>query len=292
MAVFLTGGSGYVGRSVISALVRSGFDVAALARSQSSAAVVTALGAVAVAGDLADTRVLRKAAAAAEGVIHLGAQTGPDAAAVQRAAADAMQEGLGDRGAFVHTGGTWEYGSTDGVVDEDAPLRPPPIAAWLVDNERQVLAAAERGGRPVLLRPGVVYGYTGQLTRMFFTDPGRTGGAVPMIGDGSNHWAMVHVDDLAELYVKALNAAPGSIYVAVNEQNPTHADVVQALAVAAGRPGRVEPLDVAQAVARMGPVAEAFALDQQLTAARARRDLGWTPTHLDALAELAKESAA
>ena len=38
----------------------------------------------------------------------------------------------------------------------------------------------------------------------------------------------------------------------------------------------------------MGPIAEAFALDQQLTGARARRELGWTPTHLNALAELAQ----
>ncbi|WP_285427361.1 hypothetical protein [Streptomyces sp. ISL-1] len=39
----------------------------------------------------------------------------------------------------------------------------------------------------------------------------------------------------------------------------------------------------------MGPIAEAFAaLDQQLTGARARRDLGRTPTRPDALAELAQ----
>ncbi|MFE9997267.1 hypothetical protein [Streptomyces avermitilis] len=39
---------------------------------------------------------------------------------------------------------------------------------------------------------------------------------------------------------------------------------------------------------RMGPIAEVFALDQQFSGARARRELGWTPTRLDALAELAQ----
>jgi hypothetical protein len=38
----------------------------------------------------------------------------------------------------------------------------------------------------------------------------------------------------------------------------------------------------------MGPIAEAFALDQRFTGARARQQLGWAPTHLDALAELAR----
>jgi hypothetical protein len=34
----------------------------------------------------------------------------------------------------------------------------------------------------------------------------------------------------------------------------------------------------------MGPVADAFALDQRLTSAKARRELGWAPTHGDPLA--------
>lgn len=38
----------------------------------------------------------------------------------------------------------------------------------------------------------------------------------------------------------------------------------------------------------MGPLAEAFALDQQLSGARARRELGWKPSRLDALADLAQ----
>lgn len=45
MRVFLTGGSGYIGRSVVPALLRHGHDVTALARSAASAAAVTALGA-------------------------------------------------------------------------------------------------------------------------------------------------------------------------------------------------------------------------------------------------------
>ncbi|WIV55048.1 NAD-dependent epimerase/dehydratase family protein [Amycolatopsis nalaikhensis] len=283
MKVFLTGGSGYVGRSTVTALVRHGHEVSALARSDAAARVLTELGATPVAGGLTDAAVLRAAAAEADGVIHLGQHYGPDTAEVDRAAADALQDGLGDRGPYVHTGGVWVYGDTDGVVDEDAPQRPPAITAWRRANEERVLA---HGGHPVLVMPGLVYGLGGGLIDTFFVAPAREEGAVPLIGDGANHWALVHVEDVAELYALALRAPAKSVYAGVSGQNLPLADIVEALTHAAGCPGRVTRLSLAEASARMGPIAEAFALDQRLTSARAQGELGWRPRHLDALAEL------
>ncbi|MEU8638892.1 NAD-dependent epimerase/dehydratase family protein [Amycolatopsis sp. NPDC048633] len=273
MKVFLTGGSGYVGRPTVRALTRHGHEVSALARSDASARVLTELGAHPVHGDLTDVGVLRTAAAAADGVLHLGQHYGDDTAEVDRAAADALQEGLGDRGPYVHTGGVWVYGDTAGVVDEDAPQNPPAITAWRRANEERVMS---HGGHPVLVMPGLVYGLGGGLIELFFRAP------VPLIGDGANHWAVVHASDLAELYALALQAPPKSVYAGVSGQNVRLADIVTALA--AGNP--ITRLTLAEAVERMGPIAEAFALDQQLTPARAHRELGWTPRHLDALTEL------
>ncbi|MBM9503406.1 NAD-dependent epimerase/dehydratase family protein [Actinacidiphila acididurans] len=287
MRVFLTGGSGYLGRATLRALVRDGIEVAALARGDSSARTLRDLGATPVQGGLTDLAVLRDAAARADGAIHLASHAGPDTAAIDLAAAQAMQDGLGDRGTYVHTGGVWVYGNTDGVVDETSPQRPPRLTAWRLENEKRVLAAAADGGRPVLVMPGLVYGHGGGLADAFLTEPARTTGAVPVIGDGANHWALVHVDDIAELYVRALRAAPGSVYAGVSDQNLPLVDIARALAESIGLPGSVEPIDYAEAERRMGPIAEAFALDQQLTGAKARRELGWTPTRLDALAELA-----
>jgi nucleoside-diphosphate-sugar epimerase len=280
MKVFLTGGSGYVGRPTVRALVRQGHDVSALARSDASARTLTELGARPVPGGLTDPAVLRQAAAEADGVIHLGQHYSDNSADVDRAAAAALQEGIGDRGPYVHTGGVWVYGDTAGVVDEDAPQNPPAITAWRRANEERVLA---HGGNPVLVMPGVVYGLGGGLVEMFFAAPGRETGAVPLIGDGSNHWALVHAEDIAELYVLALQAPAKSVYAGVSGQNLPLADVVEALS---GASGRIARLSLAEAVERMGPIAEAFALDQQLTPARAQRELGWQPRHLDALRDL------
>jgi nucleoside-diphosphate-sugar epimerase len=287
MQVFITGGSGYIGRSTIQALIRHGIEVTALARSEHSARTVSGLGATPVAGTLTDTDVLRKAARQVDGVIHLGVDYTEGTADVDRAAAEALQQGAGTR-PYVHTGGVWVYGDTDGVVDEDAPLSPPHTTAWRLDNEKRVLARAATGQHPVVVMPGLVYGRSGGLVQSYFVEPGRAAGAVPCIGDGSNHWALVHVDDLAKLYVLALNAPAGGIYAGVSGQNLPVVTITQALSHAAGCPGRIDSLTLEEAIQRMGPIAEAFALDQQLTGARARRELGWTPTHLDALTELAQ----
>jgi nucleoside-diphosphate-sugar epimerase len=281
--VFLTGGSGYLGQATIEALVRHGHEVTALARSDRAAGTVTGLGAKAIIGELTDLSVLRDAASAADGVLHLG-WSSERSAEVDLAAAEALLDGLGDRGPYVHTGGLWVYGDTDGVVDEDAPKNPPQVTAWRLENEARVLGRA--GSHPVLVMPGVVYGRGSGLLEYFFVEPARATGAVRIIGDGTNHVTLVHVDDVAELYVLALAAPAGSVYGGVTENLP-FATIAPALATAAGVPGKVEQISLAAAYEQMGVIAGAYALDQQLTSDRARRELGWEPKHLDAVADLA-----
>ena len=280
MRIFLTGGSGYIGRVTIAELVRRGHRVEALARSEQSARAVTDAGAVAVRGELDDLGVLNHAAARAEAVIHL-AQAG--SADMDLAAAQAMQDGVG-AGTYVHTGGSWVYGDTDGVQDETAPWNPPGVVAWRKSVEDAVLARAADGERPVIVQPGLLYGGDNRLIDHFFITPGRLNGAVPYIGDGANRWALVHVDDVATLYVAALSARAGSVYIGVGEGQPTMRQAAEALARGAGLDGKTVSISLDQARAQMGPVADAFALDQRLTSAKAQRELGWTPTHNDPLA--------
>jgi nucleoside-diphosphate-sugar epimerase len=109
---------------------------------------------------------------------------------------------------------------------------------------------------------------------------------VSYIGDGSNHWSLVHIEDLARLYVAALKAQPGSVYVGVGGVSPTAKDAALALSRSLGLGGDVVSITLEQAREQMGPIADAFALDQQLTSARAQRDLGWIPAHTDPLGVL------
>ena len=171
---------------------------------------------------------------------------------------------------YVHTGGAWVYGDTDGVADEDAPQNPPAIVAWRAENERLVL---EAGGR--LVMPGLVYGGHAGLIEQFFAPSPR------WIGEGENRWPLVHRDDIADLYVRALAAPAGARYLGVGPGEPTLREVVAAL-------GGSSSISLDDALTSMGPIAEAFALDQRFTSARAREDLGWTPQHTAPLGELAR----
>lgn len=73
MRAFVTGGSGFVGRNLIRALVERGDEVRALARSTEAAKAVEALGAQAVRGDLDDAQALAQGLEGCELVFHSAA---------------------------------------------------------------------------------------------------------------------------------------------------------------------------------------------------------------------------
>src|SRR5215207_5210843 len=71
MHVFITGGTGLIGSTVVAELIDHGHSVTALVRSDASAQAATAAGATPLRGSLADLDAVRTGADAADGVIHL-----------------------------------------------------------------------------------------------------------------------------------------------------------------------------------------------------------------------------
>jgi nucleoside-diphosphate-sugar epimerase len=91
---------------------------------------------------------------------------------------------------------------------------------------------------------------------------------------------MVHVDDLAELYVRTAEPAPaGEIFNASDRSRSTVLELATAAARAAGFTGEVRPIPLAEARKTMGDFADALALDQHIDARKAVRLLGWQPRH-------------
>ena len=107
-----------------------------------------------------------------------------------------------------------------------------------------------------------------------------------MIGEGRQHWATVHVADLADFFRLALEQDSAHGYYAVgNGLASTVAELTEAAAVAAGAPGAVPGSDT-EARSRLGDYfAEVLLLDQGTQATRARVELGWKPTQLGLIEE-------
>lgn len=289
MRVFVTGATGYVGAAVAEALLGAGHAITGLARSEDAARRLESAGCAVLRGSLGDTDALGRGARDADAVIHVAATGAADQAETDVAAVDALLAALAGSGApFLYTSGLWVLGATgNAVADEDAPADAAEIVAWRPAVERRVVEAAGQGVRTVVIRPGVVYGRGGGTPGTFVAS-GRRKGVVRYVGDGAQRWPMVHTDDLAELYVLALAAPAGTVLNAAGASVPAR-EVAEAAARASG--ARAEAWPLADARARLGPYADALALDQQVSAERARA-LGWRPSRPSVLEDLARGSYA
>ena len=274
MSILLTGATGYIGSAVLPRLLDEGHAVTALVRDETKAQAVRDTGAAAVVGDATDSALVARLARESEGVIHLGSARDVDPTFVA-----SVLEGLAGSGKpFIHTGGIWTYGSNADII-EDSPAAPPALTAWRGANEAVVLGA--QGVRGSVVVPSIVYGHGKGLARVIVDAPRGSGvaPALQLIGDGTQHWATVHVDDVAALYVLALeNGGAGEVYLAAGGANPTVRELGELAARAADIAGGVEAQTVEQTSERLGAgLAEALLLDQQARGTKARIDLGWEP---------------
>jgi nucleoside-diphosphate-sugar epimerase len=286
MRIFVTGGSGYIGRSVITELKRRGHHVAALVRSDAASATVRGLGAEAVHGSLTALDVIELAMREHDATIHLAGPQKPEDIAADAALLDLLQTVAPNDHAFVYTSGGWVYGSRgDAVIAEDAPLAPIQLVAWRPPHEVRALEAQSKGVRVVVIRPAVVYGDNGGIVGRL--QASAKPGPVRVVGDGKNRWPMVRVDALAELYAAAVEQpAASGIYNASLAAAVPYVEIARAASRAGGGDGSIEHLTYENAQAMMGPFAEALAIDLQMSGEKARKELGWNPHRPTVLEEL------
>ncbi len=285
MRVFLTGATGYIGAVVAEYLPMAGHHLIALARSQSEADTLRAAGISPFEGDLSGAAGLRIPADAGA-VIHTAMDWGPDAARIDEAAVRAILAALSGTGKpFVYTSGVWVLGDTKGrVAGEMAPLRPPAIVAWRPAVERLVLDSVSEGIRASILRPAMVYGRTGGFVGAMVKDA-RDSGVVQVTGDGENHWSFVHVEALADLYVRAVEQQPrGEMFLAAD--GPAFKVRSVAEAIAGTHSARVEFQPVEEVRSQRGPLADALIMDQRIMSTKAGRMLGWAPKAPTVLEEI------
>jgi len=276
MHIFLTGGTGYIGSAVLDALVRGGHRVDALVRNSEKAAQVQARGARPVLGELGNPATYAAAADAADGAIHTAFEYSPKGQQVDATAIDALTAHHHRPGRFViYTSGVWILGPSPAPADETADVNPVELVAWRPAHERRVLEAAAAGVRAAVVRPGIVYGGSRGIVGDIFRDAAN--GLVRIIGDGENHWPLVYDRDLGELYLRLVNSPDAAgVFHANDEGDERVNDLVAAVAAHVSIDPSIRRVPLAEARKKMGPYADALALDQKVRSPRARA-LGWTP---------------
>jgi nucleoside-diphosphate-sugar epimerase len=280
MRIFLTGATGYIGSAVLDACVRAGHEVTALVRDSRKGAQVQARGATPLVGDLADGRAWQDTAERHVAFVHTAFEYSPRGAEVDRAALEALLAAA--RGyheqqrVVIYTSGVWVLGPSPSPVDEDAPIHPISLVAWRPAHEALVLGATRPGLRAIVVRPGIVYGGGRGIVSDLLKDGAN--GLIRVVGDGRNRWALIYDRDLAELYVRLLaTQGAAGIFHANDEGDERVVDIVESIARSMKIPADIRHIPIEEARAKMGPYADALALDQVVRSRRART-IGWVPT--------------
>jgi nucleoside-diphosphate-sugar epimerase len=282
MRIFLTGATGYIGSAVMEALLRAAHEVTALVRDPEKAERVSSRGVHPVIGELSKPAGYAQAAEAADAIIHTALDSSARKQKIDHLAIGTLLEAAGRRAAaghpacFVYTSGVWVLGDTQGRATEEAALNPTPLVSWRPDHERLVIEGARGGVRTIVIRPGLVYGGARGIIGDLLKD--ALNGLVRVIGEGRNHWACIYDRDLADLYVRvATTDGASGIFHANDEADERVEDIVEAIAHQAKMKPDVRHVPIEEARKKMGPIADALALDQIVRSPRARA-LGWAPT--------------
>ena len=256
MRIFLTGATGYIGGAVAKALRKNDHNVHALVRPESEARFLRDIGVVLVAGDLSTLPSIN--VGAYDAVVHT-AMSEKNGVALDRTAVDVFTS---SRRPFLYTSGVWVLGNTT-KADETTKTNPLSLVAWRVEHEQSVLKS---GG--AVLRPGCVYGGGQSLLKDWFVSVEQKR-SIPIVGDGKNRWAFVHLDDLADCYVRAIEQKATGVMHGIDDTHESLNDCARALSK------DIEHLPVDRQ--KLGAFADALLVDQVIASEATRQKLGWKP---------------
>lgn len=284
MKIFVTGASGYIGGSVAARLASLGHEVRGLVRSAAKADGVRAKGIDPVFGTLDDATLLTTEAKNADAVVNA-------ADSDHEGAVSALLAGLAGSGKpFIHTSGTSLVGDeamgepSDAIFTEDTPVKPEPDKEHRVALNARIVRAAP-GVRTIVLCNSLIYGNTlGPPAQSVQIPPlaaqAKESGIPRFIGRGLNIWSNVHIADMTELYLLALEKAPAGSFYYVENGEASFGDLVRAIGSALGL-ADAQSWPAEKAIAEWGRELAVFALgsNSRVRSAKARAELGWRPQH-------------
>lgn len=290
MRVFITGATGFIGAAVTGELIAAGHQVSGLARSPEKAKVLAASGAEVVMGSLEDIDGVKRAAARADGVIHLAfnhdfskfVENCEDDRRVIAALGSVLE---GSDRPLVVTSGTLIVNAVPGkaVTEEDEAASSSAIPRAASEEAARALAA--KGVNVSVMRLPQVHDTARQGLITFAIDMARQKGVSCYVGDGRNRWSAVHISDAARIYRLALEKAErGAKYHAVAEEGVPLRDVAEALGRRLKLP--VKSIGVEAAEAHFGWLSHFIGRDAPASSELTRTRLQWQPRGCGLIADL------
>jgi nucleoside-diphosphate-sugar epimerase len=299
MRIFVAGGTGAIGRPLVSALAAAGHEVTVYARTPDKVTALGLPGVVPAVGDAFDTDTLTRAVndARPEVVVNqltalpktanpIAIKKGFDATSrlrtevsgvlVRAALAAGARRVVAQSISFVYRPGP-------GVRTEQDPLwtdakgQIGALARSLAKLESETLGADLEG---VVLRYGTYYGPGTYVAPggLYATLISRR--ILPVPGEGGGLFGLVHIDDAVSATLDALDGPVGVFNVV--DDIPARAS--EWMPFAAELLGAKRPRTVPPTLARFaaGPFMTYLMCEQPAVAnARAKAELGWTPVHPD-----------
>lgn len=305
--VFVTGGSGFLGQRLIADLVADGHRVRALARSDASAAAVTAAGAEAAIGDLSDVQSLQAGMAGCDAVVHCAAKVGQwgrwedfvrDTVQGTVNVVEAARRAGVRRLVHVSTEAVLADGSAIVDADETRPLPQRPNGFYPRSKamaERHVVDSNGDGLQTVVVRPRFIWG-KGDTTLLPKLAASARSGWV-WFGGGGHRTSTCHIRNVSAGIRAALQRGRGGeVYFLTDGAPVVFREFITALIRSQGVDpgGRTAPLWLADALAAVSeaiwrvlrlkgepPITRTavnlFFREVTVNDAKARNELGYRP---------------
>jgi nucleoside-diphosphate-sugar epimerase len=311
MRIYLTGGTGYIGKALARRLVEAGHEVRALVRATSNVQPLKDLGIATFVGDIHDRYSLREGMSGADWVIHAAADldlTGPaermrqtNVEGSENVASLAYKLGVGrflSVSSMAYFGGSPNDGSP---ADETArPMEPFPTLYSATKHSGQLTIEewAKKGLRVNTVYPSLVYGPPGKKEGANSLLRQLLKGRFPVLVGADRKTSWIYLDDVVDAMVRIVHKTePGRDYLLAGDTTTLQSLVDRVCALGGVKPPRLSlPIGVARVgMALAGPFYKMkgrrppVAPDQlnnlerhwAFDDTRARVELDWTPRSLD-----------
>ncbi len=308
MEILVTGGNGFVGHHLVSALLDRGDRVRVLALPEEDVRWLEDRAVTIHRGDIGNPEAVLAAMRSADGVIHLAAMMHVwrpledyfevNVVGTTNVCQMALVAGIRR---LVHMSSSSVYGMESGrIVDETSPMAPfaDPYPVSKAEADRVVQQMIAEAGLPgVVIRPDQIFGPGDHLHFGSIATRLRRGTAI-VVGRGHNALPLVYVDDVVQGLLLALDddRAIGGVFNITNDAPLTQQEFMEAIARhTGGRPPRVHVpyrglYAAACAAERIAGTTAAshrplltrlgvafLGTDQRYSIAKARRELGYSP---------------